>query len=65
MSNLVNCFTCHNAVSFSQEKPESPLYVSHIFDAYIETNKDATKDEINTMKDKQAHVIKLKEKHAQ
>ncbi len=33
MSNLANCFSCHNAVSYTSDT--SPIYMSHIFDAFI------------------------------
>ncbi|MGH1385850.1 hypothetical protein [Kordia sp.] len=52
-SNLANCFSCHSAQSFTkkgQPQFKSPLYISHVFNGYLEHQKGATKDEINQMK---------------
>lgn len=51
VSNVVNCLDCHNAVSFAQGKPRSPLYVSHIFNAYIKKSQGKTTLEIDQLKD--------------
>ena len=52
VGNLVNCFTCHNAVSFSSTK--SPIYVSHVFDAFMqEKTKSLSFDEVENLKAKQ------------
>ncbi|WP_034062388.1 hypothetical protein [Lacinutrix jangbogonensis] len=54
VSNLANCFSCHSGSSFSSPATYSPIYISHIFDAYIKSeNEGKTKVEINTLKDKQ------------
>lgn len=50
-SNLANCFSCHNSESFSSGNPNSPLYISHLFDAYVEYKKGKTRTQINTLKD--------------
>ncbi|MEZ4817223.1 MAG: hypothetical protein R2776_04540 [Flavobacteriaceae bacterium] len=50
VASLVSCFSCHNAENFSAGKPVSPLYISHIFNGYIEASKGKTLDEINAMK---------------
>ncbi|WP_420574483.1 hypothetical protein [Kordia sp.] len=49
-SNLANCLSCHNAKSFSGSQPTSPLYLSHVFNGYLEHQKGTSKDEINQMK---------------
>ncbi|MFK7749580.1 MAG: hypothetical protein AB8B65_14385 [Kordia sp.] len=51
--NLTNCFSCHSAQSFTKQgtpQYKSPLYISHVFNGYLEQEKGATKDEINQMK---------------
>ena len=58
VDNLANCFSCHNAVSFSSGDPKSPLYVSHLFDAFIQSQKGKSDDEIDTMKDNQ-HLVQF------
>lgn len=50
VTNLVNCFSCHNAENFSTGKPVSPLYISHIFNGYIQASQGKTLSEINAMK---------------
>ncbi|MEZ4778655.1 MAG: hypothetical protein R2786_04660 [Flavobacteriaceae bacterium] len=54
-SNLVSCFTCHNAVGHGGAT--SPLYISHIFSAYVEAGKGKTLDEIKTMKLEEFHTM--------
>lgn len=51
VKTLANCFSCHSPISFSSNT--SPIYLSHIFDAYIKTNEGKTKEEIDFMKDGQ------------
>ncbi|AUP78644.1 hypothetical protein [Flavivirga eckloniae] len=51
VKNLTNCFSCHNPISFSNNT--SPIYLSHIFDAYIKTSEGKSKEEIDLMKDEQ------------
>ena len=54
VSNLANCFSCHSGANFSTTTSYSPIYLSHIFDAYIKSeNEGKTKKEINVLKDKQ------------
>ncbi|MCG2612263.1 hypothetical protein LZZ90_12175 [Flavobacterium sp. SM15] len=57
-SNLANCFSCHNAVSFASGSPKSPLYISHVFDAYLLNSQGKTRVEINNLKDKQ-HLMRF------
>ncbi|WP_430412262.1 hypothetical protein [Kordia sp.] len=52
-SNLANCLSCHSAQSFSAGQPISPLYISHVFNGYIEAQKGRSKKEINLMKVKE------------
>ncbi len=56
VSNLVNCFTCHNAVNFDVEdkdnKPSSPLYLSHIFNGYVERARGKSAKEVEILKAK-------------
>ncbi|TSE09558.1 hypothetical protein [Aquimarina algiphila] len=56
VDNLANCFSCHAGVSFTGNT--SPIYLSHIFDAYIKSGQGKTRDEINTLKDDQ-HIQTL------
>lgn len=49
-SNLVNCFTCHNANGFSSGTPVSPLYISHIFNAAVESEAGKSAEEIRQLK---------------
>ncbi len=51
VTNLQNCFTCHNPISFAGNT--SPIYLSHIFDAYIQSSEGKSKEEIDLMKDEQ------------
>ncbi|NMH89738.1 hypothetical protein [Flavivirga algicola] len=51
VTNLQNCFTCHNPISFAGNT--SPIYLSHIFDAYIKSSEGKSKEEIDLMKDEQ------------
>lgn len=51
VSNLANCLSCHNAVSFVKGNPKSPLYISHVFNAYIKSSQGQTKIEIDELKD--------------
>ena len=44
-SNLVNCFTCHNAQAATDTV--SPIYISHLFDGYLSTRDGATVDKVN------------------
>jgi hypothetical protein len=59
-TNLANCFSCHAGVSFSNNN-KSPIYLSHIFDASIQSGQGKTRDQINSMKDKQ-HVLRFVKK---
>lgn len=63
VSNLTNCFSCHSSISFSNESnpPVSPIYISHIFDGYVQENRGKTKKEIDLMKDRQ-HAIRFPSK---
>lgn len=56
--NLINCFSCHNAESFNTGHPKSPLYVSHIFNAYVAASQGKTRTQINSMKDRE-HAVKF------
>ncbi|WP_275316033.1 hypothetical protein [Tenacibaculum bernardetii] len=51
VDNLANCFSCHNAVSYTNNK--SPIYISHAFDAYIKRAEGKTHDEVEMLKAKQ------------
>lgn len=52
-SNLTNCLSCHSAQSFSSGNPKSPLYISHVFNGYLEHQNGKSKKEIMTMKVKE------------
>jgi len=52
-SNLVNCLSCHSAVSFSDGSSTSPLYISHVFNGYLEHQKGTTETAIDMMKIKE------------
>lgn len=56
--NLANCFSCHNAVSFASGSPKSPLYISHVFDAYLLNSQGKTRVQINSLKDRQ-HLMRF------
>ncbi len=63
-SNLVNCLSCHSAVSFSDSNATSPLYISHVFNGYLEHQKGTSETEIKQMKVKefqQTFIEKKKE----
>ncbi len=53
VSNLANCLSCHSAQSFSTGNPRSPLYISHVFNGYLEQQNGKSKKEINLMKVKE------------
>jgi len=42
--NLVNCFTCHQSQYYVDKKSHSPMYLSHIFEAYLAYKKDEPKN---------------------
>lgn len=54
-SNLVNCFSCHNSVSFAKGQPKSPIYSSHIFNAYLLQSQGKSMPQIEQLKLKE-HV---------
>ncbi|WP_459210156.1 hypothetical protein [Aquimarina rhabdastrellae] len=60
VDTLANCFSCHNAVSFSAERPTSPLYISHIFDGYLQTSQGKTEAEIDQLKDQLHEYLNVK-----
>ncbi|MDG1331553.1 MAG: hypothetical protein P8P74_04440 [Crocinitomicaceae bacterium] len=49
VSNLVNCFSCHNATH--SHEPHSPLKISHLFNGYTGRLKGMTKQQV-----KQRHI---------
>jgi len=51
VNNLANCFSCHNPSSFSGNT--SPIYLSHIFDKFIQINDGKSDKEVELMKDEQ------------
>ena len=51
VDNLANCFSCHNAVSYTGNK--SPIYLSHAFNSYIKRAEGKTFDEVEMLKAKQ------------
>ena len=51
VGNLANCFSCHNAVSFSGNS--APMYMSHLFDAYLSSAQGNTFEEVEAIKAKQ------------
>lgn len=53
VNTLANCFSCHSGVSFSDSNLKSPLYISHVFDAYVKSGEGKSRDEINRLKDQQ------------
>jgi len=59
VNNLTNCLSCHSGISFTGKK--SPIYMSHVFDAFIESSNGNTLEQINTMKDKQ-QILQLVDK---
>ncbi|WP_237276430.1 hypothetical protein [Tenacibaculum ovolyticum] len=60
VTNLANCFSCHNPISYSNDT--SPIYLSHIFDAYMNAAEGKTSSEIEKMKAKQEVVEFIKNK---
>lgn len=54
VNNLANCFSCHSGVKFkTQGKMKSPLYLSHVFQDYLNKN--------TGISDKQVEAIKATE----
>jgi hypothetical protein len=51
VSNLVNCFSCHNT---SSENTVSPLFISHVFTGYVQSLNGLSRKEI-----KQRHVDEI------
>jgi len=49
--NLANCFSCHSAISYSSNT--SPIYLSHIFNSYINNQQGKTIEEVEQLKLKQ------------
>ncbi|WP_367391872.1 hypothetical protein [Lewinella sp. LCG006] len=50
ISNISNCFSCHGGVGFASDKPKSPIYLSHVFDGYLQAGKGKTMQQINELK---------------
>lgn len=50
--NLANCFSCHNGANFKTNN-SSPLYMSHIFNAYVKRAEGKTFEEVELLKAKQ------------
>jgi hypothetical protein len=55
VSNLVNCFSCHNT---SSEGSVSPLFISHVFTGYVQSLNGLSRKEI-----KQRHVDEIKNQY--
>ena len=53
VTNIANCFSCHNAQSFATGNPKSPLYISHVFDGYLSAGQGKSIREIDALKLKQ------------
>jgi hypothetical protein len=53
VGELVNCFTCHNA---NGDEGVSPLFISHVFNGYVNSLKGMTKAQI-----KQSHLDEIKQ----
>lgn len=51
VDNLANCFSCHNAISYTGDK--SPIYISHVFDAFIKRAEGKSKSQVEKLKAKQ------------
>lgn len=51
VKTLANCFSCHNAVSYTNDN--SPIYMSHLFDAFIKKAEGKTATQIEKIKVKQ------------
>ncbi|AXG72273.1 hypothetical protein KORDIASMS9_04542 [Kordia sp. SMS9] len=49
-SNLTNCLSCHNAPSFSDPSNTSALYISHVFDGYLQKQQGSSTEEVKKMK---------------
>lgn len=57
--NLVNCFVCHNSENFNEDNAKSPLYLSHIFNGYLEHSTGKTLEEVNALKTKEFNELFL------
>ncbi|MFZ0598635.1 MAG: hypothetical protein WAM46_16750 [Flavobacterium sp.] len=55
VSNLVNCFSCHNT---SDNSNNSPLFISHVFTGYVESLQGLNRKQI-----KQEHVDEIMDQH--
>jgi len=55
VSNLVNCFSCHNT---SSENTVSPLFISHVFTGYVQSLNGLSRKEI-----KQKHVKEINKQY--
>ena len=60
VNTLANCFSCHNAVSYTNDT--SPIYMSHLFDAFIKRAEGKTANEVEMLKAKQEVVEFIKNK---
>ncbi len=49
-SNLANCLSCHNSPSFSDPSNTSALYISHVFDGYLQKQQGSSTEEVKKMK---------------
>jgi hypothetical protein len=50
ISKISNCFSCHSGVGFASDKPKSPIYLSHVFDGYLQAGTGKTMQQINELK---------------
>lgn len=59
-SNLVNCFTCHQAKNFDKtlNGAKSPLYLSHVFESYMYNTKPAPRQADANAKSKRIDEIR-------
>jgi hypothetical protein len=62
VNNLANCLSCHSAQSFSDGNPKSPLYISHVFNGYLEHLKGTPHPEIDQMKVKEFQQAFIQDK---
>ncbi|CAL2108683.1 conserved hypothetical protein [Tenacibaculum sp. 190524A02b] len=51
VETLANCFSCHNAVSYTSDT--SPIYMSHLFDAFIKRAEGKSTKQVEDLKAKQ------------
>jgi hypothetical protein len=59
VNTLVSCFSCHSPKDYNNQK-KSPLFISHVFEGYIQSSQGKPRVQIELEKSKQEKLLFLK-----